>query len=134
MAKAFAILNFGSFSGDICFSAGYSHEELLAALKRKRKTALAFSCAHHKDLFHPQCALETSVDDDGVITYYYFIFIEAEFDFSDHDMVMLAHEVLHVCQFRLPKMLDRDREYECEAYTHTHIMNQCLKELRKNGK
>jgi hypothetical protein len=62
-------------------------------------------------------------------TYFYIIFID-DFGFTDYEMCKLAHEVLHICQFMLPDFLDVLREYECYAYTHTHIMEQCLKKLR----
>ena len=57
------------------------------------------------------------------------IFIKI-FDFSDWSMCTLAHECLHITQFMLPEILDRNREYECEAYLHTHIMEQALNKLR----
>jgi hypothetical protein len=31
----------------------------------------------------------------------------------------------------LPDMLNRNQEFECEAYIHTHIMQQTLKVMRK---
>jgi len=63
----------------------------------------------------------------------FYIILTEEFDFSDYAYCKLAHEVLHICQFILPDILNRDREYECEAYLHTHIMMQCLNQIRGNG-
>lgn len=60
----------------------------------------------------------------------FYIFIKGEFKFTDYEMVKLAHECLHICQFSLPDILDRDKENEAEAYLHSHLMHQILKLLR----
>lgn len=61
----------------------------------------------------------------------HFILIFDDFKFTDDEMCKLAHEVLHICQFYLPDVLNRDKEIEAEAYLHTHLMSQCLKLLRE---
>ncbi len=64
---------------------------------------------------------------------YLYIHIPVKVNLKDPDhMVKLAHEVLHICQFYLPTFLDRDREYECEAYTHTYIMRQVIAKIKEN--
>lgn len=61
----------------------------------------------------------------------FFFIIIPRFDFDDDDcFVKLAHEIVHICQFFLPDVLNRNTEIECEAYLHTHIMRQALKKLR----
>lgn len=60
----------------------------------------------------------------------FYIYIGEEFKFTDYEYCKLAHEVLHICQFLLPDFLDRNREFESEAYLHTHLMEQCLKAIR----
>ena len=61
---------------------------------------------------------------------YFYIILKEKFDFSDESFCILAHEVLHAVQFILDGILDRDREFESEAYLHSHIMKQCLETLR----
>ena len=63
-------------------------------------------------------------------TFYFIIFMEV-FDFSDWHYIKLAHECLHICQFFLPTVSQREQEHECEAYLHTHLMQQALNALRK---
>lgn len=127
-------LDFGIFYGGILFCHGLTYEEILSDLTKVKvknwKEALEYSnkCKAISDW----CAFKTSFKPDGESEekHFYFIIIKNQFDFSDDHYTKLAHEVLHICQFSLPDYLDRDREYECEAYTHTHIMMQCLKSIR----
>ena len=133
--RVLSFLDFGSFPGSICFSSGYSIDDLLETLKKKRLTHWHWCANRHKGEFAPWFTLRTTVDDDGEEFTYYFIFIRDPFDFSDLSMCYLAHEVLHLCQFHLQLLLNRNREHEAEAYTHTHVMKQCLAALRcKPGK
>lgn len=53
---------------------------------------------------------------------------------SSHDHVVLAHEVVHLCQFVLPDFIDRGREIEAEAYHHTYFMEEFLKLVESNTK
>lgn len=61
----------------------------------------------------------------------FYLIYNQKFTFSDDDYCYLAHEVLHLCQFILPHILERDREVEAEAYLHTHLMKQALTIIRK---
>ena len=62
---------------------------------------------------------------------YFYLIINTDFKFNDYCYCKLAHEIVHLCQFHLPDLLDRDREIEAEAYLHTHLMQQALLHLRK---
>lgn len=62
----------------------------------------------------------------------YYLIMPNPFAFTDHEMITLAHECLHLVQYRLDGILDRDREFECEAYLHSHLMSQILEQLRKS--
>ena len=54
--------------------------------------------------------------------------VSPDFDFSNtEDIIMLAHECLHLCQRILPIYLERDQEHEAEAYFHGYLMRECLK-------
>lgn len=56
----------------------------------------------------------------------YYIVLNQPFTRKNIDYVIIAHEVLHLCQFILPKILDRNKEIEAEAYLHSHLMTQIL--------
>lgn len=61
---------------------------------------------------------------------YFFVIIPEGVDTkSGHDLVKLAHECVHICQFYLPDVLDRNKEHEAEAYLHSHLMTQVIEHL-----
>jgi hypothetical protein len=130
--KGLTWLNFGIFYGGIVFCHGLSNEEILADLTKVKATEWkdAFNYANKSKEFSNWCASTTTCTIKGKEKVFSFIVIKEQFDFSDEHYAKLAHEVLHICQFTLPDYLNRDREYECEAYLHTHIMTQCLKAIR----
>lgn len=132
--KVIEWLDCGIYPGTIMFSCGFEYDELIATLKRKRAKQWWYGLNDQKVLIDSgNCfALNRQVnlnDGNGFVNLFYII-ITRQFDFSDKDFCVLAHECLHICQFHLPNILDRNREYESEAYLHTHIMQQCLKALR----
>jgi hypothetical protein len=131
--KQFHTLDAGIFPYKILLSSGFSYDEILKELKKQKCDQWALGLrddraliasgknfALHRTITHPK---------KGEYTFFYIIFVEP-FNFCDWSMCKLAHEVLHICQFMLPLMLDRTKEYECEAYLHTYIMEQALKKLR----
>jgi hypothetical protein len=65
-----------------------------------------------------------------------YIFLYDGFNFNkDYNYCALAHEVLHLLQFTLPRFgIDIHKETESSAYLHTHIMSECLEALRNNTK
>ena len=65
-----------------------------------------------------------------------YIFLYNGFNFAkDYDYCALAHEVLHLLQFELPRFgIDMHKEIESSAYLHTHVMSECIEALRKNVK
>jgi hypothetical protein len=65
-----------------------------------------------------------------------YIFLYDGFNFNkDYDYCALAHEVLHLLQFALPRFgIDMHKETESSAYLHTHVMSECLEALRQNIK
>ncbi len=132
--KVIHFLDTGIFHAAILFSCGYSHQELLYTLNRKKLSNWAEpiigNTAPPKGSKY--CALKRELENTrtGEVKTFFYIILTEQFTFTDWDYVMLAHEVLHICQFMLKDILDRDREFECEAYLHSHIMQQCLKQLR----
>lgn len=140
--KTIAFLNMGNYPGTVMFSVGFSYPELIKQLQKNYKTGYwkpEDGCkmwlqaiendkelnkdtwfALHRKLYHKKFPEKNL----------FYILILRPFDFSDGDMCKLAHECLHICQFYLPDILDRNREIEAEAYLHTHLMEQCLRIMR----
>ncbi len=133
MKKQMHTLDAGIFPYKIMLTAGFSYDEIIKELKKQKCDQWALGLRDDKSLVESgkNFALHRTISHPkhGESTHLYIIFIDP-FDFSDWSMCKMAHEVLHICQFMLPLVLDRNREYECEAYLHSHIMEQALKKLR----
>lgn len=129
--KHIAWLDTGIFPATVMLSSGFEYKRIIKELKKlkAKEWVGGINTPEDKKLFESGKNFACKRVYEGR-TYFYIIFIE-EFNFSDYDMCKLAHEVLHICQFMLPDFLDPEREYECYAYTHTHLMEQCLKKLRE---
>lgn len=127
-------LNAGIFPCPIMFSVGFSYDEIIKYLKKIKANEWAIGISQDKSRVDGgTCfAMKRIVENEqtGAVVTHFYIIITRQFDFSDWDMIMLAHEIVHICQFMLPDILNRDNETEAEAYLHSHIMTQCLKELR----
>ena len=132
--KAVRCLDFGIFPGYVSLVYNYKHKELVKAYKDlKADLWLAGIEDDHKDIDSGDwmaLAREVVNSKTGKKTKLYYIIIPEEFKFTDNDYAKLAHEVLHICQFYLPGVLNRNKEHEAEAYLHTHLMQQCLKTFR----
>lgn len=120
------------FGGYVYFTCGYGYDEIIKNIVADDwKLALS----NDRDLLEGEYgafALERVIEDRKAdkITKYHFIILKG-FNFSDYHMCTLAHECLHIVQFVLKDLLDRDREYESEAYYHTYLMEQCLEIMRE---
>lgn len=130
-------LNTGIFPASIIFTHNLQYDEIMKELLKIKVTAWYWHAALMGDKELIDCgnyfALKREVEHNttGDKKTLFYIIIKEKFLFTDYEFCKLAHEVLHICQFMLKDFLDRDREFECEAYLHTHIMQQCLKELRQ---
>lgn len=134
--KSISWLDTGIFPDFIMFAHGFEYDELVPALKRKKHSdGWLTGIQEDKKLIDSgnYFALKRSFTKDKKDFTNFYIIIKDSFTFTDYEFCKLAHEVLHICQFMLPSFLSRDREFECEAYLHTHIMKQCLKRLRQDG-
>lgn len=126
-------LNTGIFPDDILFSIGFAYEELIKNLKKLKADGWATGIQNDKNLIEGSTFIAMKreyVNAKGRTMTNFYIIIKNPFPFTDESYCFLAHEVLHICQFMLPDFLSRDREIECEAYLHTHLMTQCLKAIR----
>lgn len=123
-------LNTGIFSAPVVFSVGFKYDEMIKKLGKEWADPLA----EDKELIdNGSCfALKRSVQINKRQTCdFYYIIFDDEFTFSDTDMCLLAHEIHHICTFYLRDLLDITKEFECVAYTHSHLMKQCLEALRE---
>ena len=134
MTKVLHWLDTGIFPASVLFSYQFEYDEMISLLKRKRATWWWNGLMDDKGLIDNGNYFGLARDVDNLKTKeskkLFYIIIKEEFKFTDYEYCKLAHECLHICQFMLPDILKRDREYECEAYLHTHLMDQCLKAIR----
>lgn len=125
----------GSFPAVILFSHLYSYEQILRILENPVwelgwRSGISSAEDMKKIKDSKAITLSRSVQNGDHVTYYYYIILQHQFDFADWAMVELAHEVVHACQFIFPRILDMEREIEAVAYTHSYIMEKCLRCLR----
>lgn len=141
--KKIEFLNMGCYPGTVLFSVGFSYKELKNTIDKQYKIGRwkdedrlwlrgienedkllnsGTYFALKRELINEKIGLEKTL---------YYIIITEQFKFTDYEMCKLAHEIIHICQFFLPDILDRNKEIEAEAYLHTHLMQQSLKILRK---
>lgn len=131
-------LDMGIFPGYVMFSCGFTYSEVMKMLKKNKKaTNWALGLSEDKKLIEGgnYFGLKRELENikTGEKKKMFYIFVKEDFKFTDYEYCKLAHEILHICQFYLPDLLNRDREIEAEAYLHTHLMMQCLKVLRQKG-
>lgn len=137
MNKSAKILNYldsGIFPATVMLICGFNHDEVMTHLKKTKSGTWITAIEGEKEFFDSSTwmAARRTIENKRTkeTRTHYYIYLKDKFDFSDHSMCCLAHEVLHICQFFLPDVLDRNKEREAEAYLHTHLMKQCLKILR----
>lgn len=132
--KILSWLNTGIFPATVMFSCGFDYSEMAMHLKKCKGKEWLQAAEYQKAFIESSkwCAMESHfIDDKGVERKLFIIFIKPLFRFTDDCFIKLSHEVLHICQFLLPSILNRDKEVEAEAYLHTHLMTQILTILRK---
>jgi hypothetical protein len=132
-AKIIRYLNTGIFPATVLFSMGFDYDGLMKHLKKAGDWAAGIQDNKHVKEGKSWLGIRADVVNNktGEARTYFYIILPRAFDLTDdEDYIKLSHEVLHICQFALPDWLDRDREFECEAYLHSHLMRQCLKEIR----
>ena len=129
--KFIDFVNTGIFHPDVLINYGFSYDELLAILKRKKPetwyTALVDDYRMNKIITEGYCAMKRIIENrkTGKTVTLFYLSMPA-FDHSSYDHIKLAHECLHLCQYMLPDFLNRDKEHEAEAYLHTHLMSQII--------
>jgi hypothetical protein len=134
VVKAIEWLNFGIFPGFVVFCYNMKYEEIMKEFKKKKALYWSYGITEDQKLIDSgnwlALSREITNQKTGEHKKLFYIIIPKTFDFSDYDYAKLAHEVTHICQFYLPHVLDRNKEYEAEAYLHTHLMMQCTKVIR----
>lgn len=131
-------LDFGIFPGFCMFTNGYTYDEIMAFLNKHKKRSKDWisGLCNEKSLLDNGNYLAMRRDMENIKTgeskTLFYIYTKEIFKFTDEEYCKLAHEITHICQFYLKDVLNRDKEIEAEAYLHTHLMRQCLKQLRSN--
>lgn len=133
--KILDFINFGNYPGYCMVSFGFNYEEICRILKRKKADGWLRGIADEKDLFESTsylaCHREMCNPATKEKANFYYIFFKECFTPTPDNIIYLAHECLHITQYYLPRVLDRNKEHEAEAYFHTHLMRQCLKLTNK---
>jgi hypothetical protein len=132
--KIIRYLNTGIFPGTVMFSCGFDYDFIIKFYKKHKATDWLSGLEGDKNLIdggnYFSLYRELYNTKTGESKHLYYIILKKQFTFTDYEMCVLAHEIVHICQFFLKDILDRNKEIEAEAYLHTHLMQQCLKELR----
>lgn len=124
-------LDFGIFFGSCMFVCGFSYEETLKVLKKKKSDGWITAFESTKDVWESGGAAFASkreMSPSGKI--YFFLVLKDRFDFSDEHQRRLAHECIHLASFNISGTLNPMVENEAFAYLHTHLMKQCHDILR----
>lgn len=125
----YTTIDMGIFQGTIFFSCGYS----IKALKKSLKKTENHDWNKGLKKYNEYCSgvtIRSKFKYKGEKRTYYYVILPERWTGTDHEYVTLAHELIHVVQYKLTPLLNRDNEAECEAYTHTHLMTQVLNKLR----
>lgn len=122
-------LNFGSFFGSCMFVCGFTYEETLKHIKKKKTGDWILAFEDTKEIWNCDNWGYASKRTVAGVTYFILV-LKNRFDFKDDSHSRLAHEILHLVSFCLKDFLDPMVENEAFAYTHTHLMTQCYKILR----
>lgn len=130
-------IDFGIFPGVCLFVYNVSYDKIRAKLLKDKHYDWAAGISGDKELIDSENwrALYREVYNGRrkESRHLFFIFIKDKFKFNDFDYARLAHECLHIVQFYLTSNgpFDRNKEFEAEAYLHTHLMTQCLDAIRR---
>lgn len=139
----FEFLNTGIFPATVLFIHGLQYEEIMRRLLDIPATHWEWHAALKEEpeqkfieqgsymAMRREIITRTLPNGEVDTRMCFYIIIKPKFKFTDYEFCKLAHEVLHICQYVLVDILDRNKEQEAEAYLHTHLMEQCIKVLRK---
>jgi hypothetical protein len=128
-ASVISYIPFYVYPSGVTFTNGFTYDEVVKELKKQKQFEWLDAFQSEADFFkQSNYAASKIYAKDGKI--YCFIFTKEHFRFTDEDYVKLAHECLHITNYYLKDILDRDVEHEAEAYFHSHLMNMCLQTLR----
>lgn len=124
----------GMFNGSLCFSCGFSYDEIIKHFAKTKAKEWAVAISLDKKMVDDGFAfgMERTCENikTGKTQKFYFLILKEPFEYTDRQYCVLAHELIHILQFYLPGVLDRNMEIEAEAYLHTFLMESCLKVLR----
>lgn len=122
----------------IMFIQGFSYEQIVKEFKDDNCPDWAEGLKNDKPLIDQARYLAMvrtlpETQDYPIGSDLYYIILKESFNHEPMEYAKLAHEVIHICQFLFDKCCaDPIAEKEAFAYTHTHIMEQILKQICKS--
>ncbi len=135
-SKIIEWLDMGCYPGYVMFVQNFTLPEVIKHCKKVKAKEWLPALDHqlYKDCWGQCNHVEIENTKTNQIKNLYFIILHKGLDVTSiEDLVNLSHEVLHLCQFYLPGVLDRNKEHEAEAYFHTYMMNQIIKCVNKRN-
>lgn len=126
-----------TFPLTVMFSMGYNdYEELLKEVSRREGKIISGPgykdvIEVHRDKIITADYLATKTEFENNKTkkerFFYTIHVRDRINLANPlHLTYLAHECLHICQYFLPRVLDRNKEHEAEAYLHTFLMEAVI--------
>lgn len=130
--KSFFPINFGSFSGTCLVSCGLSIKYIRKHLKKNKNGDWRKGLKETEEFSSTQLAwgIRIKVRYKKADRHLYYILLKNPWKYTEENYITLAHEAVHICQFVLRDIMNRDEEIECEAYLHSHIMTQVLNKIK----
>ncbi len=127
-------------SSGLSFCQGFTYDEIVAQFKKDKAFDWIEAIKDEKDLIDGADALAIVRTLPGkrkgdAPSDFYYIILKEPFAHTDHDHIVLAHEVIHICQYIFNRFhVDIGTELESFAYTHSYIMQQIIDILRNPQK
>ena len=126
--KVNGTINFGIFPGKCHFDVGWTFEDAQKELTDEWIAGVETFPEFFTGYRARWVTLDNKETKEEVKLFY--IHLDS-FKYQDIDYIRLSHEILHIVNFHLKDILNRDEEFEAEAYLHTHLMQQCLDIINK---
>jgi hypothetical protein len=126
-------IDFGMFPGGLLFIQGFKYKEVVKHLKKEKANEWLIPFQRQEDIFEDGRWTTVRCVDEGRESYFIILPDACDLTNLDH-VVSLAHECLHICQLFLPQLaINRDEEYECEAYFHSYLMKKIITAIKGEG-
>lgn len=135
MKPKYAIIDFGMFKNEVLVALNCNYDQLLQwVTKNADKLYLATVKDEDNALIIKNGSGLTVCQTFSHPKHYdqtrYIIWLRSLDMRSNYDISVLFHEITHLSQFFLPKVLDRNKEIEAEAYFVGYVAKQIMDIVR----